>query len=130
MRAGYGRQQMRRVLVLLSLGLVLPPTAHAATAAPTGRLLVTLKRQTAPAQGAREAPAHAVAAAAGARPSGFSVPQIRLVTVAPQPGETMGELARRLRADPRVAAVSPEHRATLRFQPNDPALVTPEAAKD
>jgi len=121
---------MRRVLVLLCLGLVLPPTAHAATAAPTGRLLVTLKRGAATAPGARGATAHAVAAAAGARPSGFSVPQIRLVTVAPQPGETVGELAHRLRADPRVASVAPERKATLRFQPNDPALVTPEAAKD
>jgi serine protease len=129
-RAGYRRHQMRRVLVLLSLGLVLPPTAHATTAAPTGRLLVTLKREAAPAHGARGATAHAVAAAAGARPSGFSVPQIRLVTVAPQPGETVGELARRLRADPRVASVAPERRATLRLQPNDPALVTPETAKD
>ena len=121
---------MRRVLVLLSLGLVVPPAANAATTNTTGRLLVTLERGAASARGARDASAHAVTAAAGARPSGFSVPQIRLVTVAPQPGETLGELARRLRADPRVAAVAPERRAALRFVPNDPAIATPETAKD
>jgi serine protease len=117
---------MRRVLLALLLGLVLPPAAQAATPAGTGRLLVTLK----PGAPARASAAHAVAAAAGARPSGFSVPQIRLVTVGPRPGESLGSLAKRLRADPRVQSVVPERRATLRFQPNDPALVTPETAKD
>src|SRR3954470_10902664 len=116
---------MRRVLLVLCVGLLVPSAAHAATADGTGRLLVTLK------PGAAAAPApHAVAAAAGARQSGFSVPQIRLVTVASRPGESLRALAARLRADPRVASVAPERRAGLRFQPNDPALSTPETAKD
>jgi len=74
------------------------------------------------------ATAPAVAAAAGARASGFSVPQIRLVTVGPRPGESLRALARRLRADPRVAAVAPERRGAIRFQPNDPALSAAEPA--
>jgi serine protease len=122
---------MRRVLLVLSLGLVLPPAAHAATTDGTGRLLVTLRRgATAEQPSARVATARAVASAAQARPSGFSVPQIRLVTVRPRPGESLHAAAERLRADPRVADVSPERRAAPRFQPNDPALVTPETAKD
>src|SRR3954469_22461623 len=115
---------MRRALLVVSLGLLIPSTAHAATVG-TGRLLVTLKRGASPVPAVR-----AVAAAAAARPSGFSVPQIRLVTVAPRPGESLRALARRLRADPRVASVQPERRASLRFVPNDPALVTPETAKN
>src|SRR3954469_9422957 len=117
---------MRRVLLVLSVGLLVPSSAHAAMADGTGRLLVTLKRGTA----AAPAAGHAVAAAAAARPSGFSVPEIRLVTVAPRPGESLRALAPRLRADPRVASVAPERRAGLRFQPNDPALFTLEPAKD
>src|SRR3954452_211850 len=117
---------MRRVLLVLSVGLLVPSSAHAAMADGTGRLLVTLKRGPA----APPAAGHAVASAAAARPSGFSVPQIRLVTVAPRPGESLRALAARLRADPRVASVAPERRAGLRFQPNDPALSTPETAKD
>jgi serine protease len=124
---------MRRVLLVLSLGLVLPSTAHAATPGATGRLLVTLAPDAAAHSAhphARAGAARAVAAAAGARPSGFSVPQIRLVTVAPRAGESLRALAQRLRADPRVAAVSEERRAKLRFQPNDPALAAPETARD
>src|SRR3954451_17102655 len=117
---------MRRVLLVLSVGLLVPSSAHAAMADGTGRLLVTLKRAT----GAAPAAGHAVAAAAAARPSGFSVPQIRLVTVAPRPGESLRALAARLRSDSRVEAVAPERRAALRFQPNDPAFFTPETAKD
>ncbi len=118
---------MRRVLLVLGLGLVLPATASAAAPDATGRLLVTLKPG---ATASRPATAHAVAAAAGARTSGFSVPQIRLVTVGPRPGESLRALARRLRADPRVAAVAPERRGAIRFQPNDPALSAPELARD
>ena len=122
---------MRRVLLALILGLVLPAHAHAAVPDGTGRLLVTLKPAAATGHAAaRAAAVHAVASAAGARPSGFSVPQIRLVTVSPRPGESLHALAARLRADPRVASVAAERRAALRFQPNDPALVTPETAKD
>jgi subtilisin family serine protease len=116
---------MRRVLLVLSLGLVLPGAARAATPDGTGRLLVTLNPSAAP-----HTAGHAVAAAAGARRSGFSVPQIRLVTVAPRPGESQRALAARLRTDPRVASVEPERRAGLRFQPNDPAFTTLEPAND
>jgi serine protease len=115
---------MRRALVLLSLGLAIAPAAHA-QAPQTGRLLVTLAPG-AP-SGAR-ATAAALAAKAGARPSGFSVPQIRLITVRPRTGSGLHALAVRLRADPRVARVEVEHRARLRFEPNDPALTTPETA--
>jgi subtilisin family serine protease len=116
---------MRRVLLVLTVGLVLPGAARAATPDGTGRLLVTLKPGV---SGKRSG--HAVAAAATARPSGFSVPQIRLVTVAPRKGESLRALAARLRADPRVASVAPERRGAVRFSPNDPALYTPETAKD
>src|SRR5215210_467922 len=120
---------MRRAAVLLCLGLLLPASAHAAAAQRTGRLLVTLESGTAaPVPAAPTATARAVAAAAGAAPSGPVVPQIGLVTVRPRPGESARALARRLRADPRVRAVTPEHRGELRFQPNDPALAMPETA--
>ena len=115
---------MRRALLLLSLGLVIAPAAHA-QAPQTGRLLVTLAPGAAP--GARVTAA-ALAAQAGARPAGFSVPQIRLITVRPRKGAGLHALAVRLRADPRVARVEVEHRARLRFDPNDPALTTPETA--
>jgi serine protease len=115
---------MRRALVLLSLGLVLAPGAHAQTPQ-TGRLLVTLAPGAAP---RARVTAAALAAAAGARPAGFSVPPIRLITVRPRKGGGLHALAMRLRADPRVARVEVEHRARLRFDPNDPALTTPETA--
>jgi serine protease len=111
---------MRRALFLLTLGLVVAPAAHASAPA-TGRLLVTLR------PGA-EHRAAAVAASADARPADYSVPQIRLVTLRPQRGSGGARaLAARLRADPRVARVEVEHRARLRFDPNDPALTAPEA---
>jgi subtilisin family serine protease len=72
--------------------------------------------------------AAALAATAGARPAGFSVPQLRLVTLRPRTGAGLHALAVRLRADPRVARVEVEHRARPRLEPNDPALVTPETA--
>jgi serine protease len=72
--------------------------------------------------------AAAVAATAAARPAGYSVPQIRLVTLRPRPGRSLRALAARLRADRRVALVQVEHRARPRFDPNDPALTTPETA--
>jgi serine protease len=116
---------MRRAALVLCLALALPASARAAAPGETGRLLVTLRPDA-----GRRATGRAVAAAAGARPSGFSVPQIRLVTVGPRPGESQRALARRLRADPRVQSVAPERRGALRFQPNDPALFTLEGAKD
>src|SRR4051794_41771554 len=106
---------MRRVLLVLCVGLLVPSAAHAATADGTGRLLVTLKPGAiAPGAG------HAVAAAAAARPSGFSVPQIRLVTVAPRPGESLRALAARLRSDSRVEAGPPEPRPAPRLPAHHP----------
>jgi serine protease len=115
---------MRRALLLLSVGLVLAPAARADAPA-TGRLLVTLRPG---AEHRARASAAALAAADDARPAGFSVPQIRLVTLRPRPGRSERALAARLRADGRVARVEVEHRARLRFDPNDPALTAPETA--
>jgi subtilisin family serine protease len=105
-------------------GLVL--ATPAAGAAETGRLLVSL--QPAASGRAHAAAAVAVIARAGARRAAPSVPQIGLVVVRPTAGASLRALARRLRADPRVRAVSVEHRATLRKVPNDPALAAPETA--
>jgi serine protease len=109
---------MRRVaLVLLAAIFVVPGSAEAAR---TGRLLVTMKP---PAPGvAVVASATAVAASAGALPAGHTVPQVRLVTVRPKPGQSLRALARRLRRDPRVQSVQAEHRAATRLIPNDPAF--------
>jgi serine protease len=115
---------MRRALLLLSIGLVLAPAARADAPA-TGRLLVTLRPG---AEHHARVSAAALAASADARPAGFSVPQIRLVTVRPRPGRSLRALAARLRADGRVARVEVEHRARPRFDPNDPALTAPESA--
>jgi serine protease len=104
--------------------VTLVPAAAARQPAATGRLLVMLRSD----QRAHAAAARAVAARAGAVPAGFAVPQIGLLTVRPRPGESLRALARRLRADPRVAGVQAEHRARFRYQPNDPALTDPETA--
>jgi len=109
-------------------GLVPVATASAAETAPaTGRLLVLLD---APVAGAVASAARTreVIASAGARRSGHSAPQIGLVTVRPRAGESLSELAQRLRADPHVASVELERRSTPREVPNDPALVEPETA--
>lgn len=113
-----GREVRTRLLsATLALGALLTasPAAHADPST-TGRLLVTLR------PGA--AGGGATARAAGAEPAGISVPQLRLLTVRP----ATRAVARRLRADPRVARVEVEHRARLRFDANDPALATPEPA--
>jgi serine protease len=112
---------MRRALLLVFLGLVFAPTA-AADAPVTGRLLVTLR------PGAAHQASAAIAASAGARRAGYSVRQIRLVTLRPRHGERLRALAARLRADGRVERVQAEHRGRPRFDPNDPALTAPEAA--
>lgn len=119
-----GREVRARLLSLVTLGLVLAPTAHA-QAPQTGRLLVTVAPGAAP---RARVTAAALAATTGARPAGFSVPQIGLVTLRPRGGAGLHALAVRLRADPRVARVEVEHRGRPRFEPNDPALVTPETA--
>jgi subtilisin family serine protease len=108
---------LRVALPLFAVILLLPASAQASS---TGRLLVTLDR---PAAGtAVAASATAVAASADAVAAGHSVPQVRLVTVAPKPGESPRTLAQRLRRDPRVKHVEAEHRAATRLVPNDPAF--------
>jgi serine protease len=122
----------RSALIAFAAGLAVAPAgalalareAHAQSSA-TGRLLVTLRPA---AQHHSRASAAALARAADARLAGFSVPQLRLVTLRPRARHGTRALAARLRADPRVARVEVEHRARLRFQPNDPALTTPETA--
>src|SRR4051812_4771954 len=108
----------RRLFLLLALTILAAP-ASANAASTTGRLLVSLSTPDGP---------RAFAAAAGARTSGRAVPQIGLVTVRPRHGESLRALAQRLRADPRVRAVSAEGRATFRADPGDPALSRPETA--
>ncbi|MEP6953506.1 MAG: S8 family serine peptidase [Solirubrobacteraceae bacterium] len=115
----------RRALALTVLALLAPAAPAAAAPTGTGRLLVTLAPGAAH-QHTRAATA--VVAAAGARRAGWSVPAIGLVTLRPAPGASAAGLARRLRADPRVARVQAEHRARIRFEPDDPALSTPETA--
>lgn len=118
---------MRRFALLAALVAGLTPAAAHAASTPTGRLLVLLDR---PGDGraAAAATAKAVIASVGARRSGHSAPQIGLVTVRPRAGETLAALAARLRADPRVHAVEPERRFTLREVPNDPAFTVAETA--
>jgi len=126
-----GRQVRPRLLraaglapPLLAATLAVAPSAHAA-APTTGRLVVEVR----PAAGHHErVSASALARSAQARLAGFSVRQLRLVTLRPRPGTSLRSLAARLRGDPRVARVEVEHRASLRLQPNDPALTTPEVA--
>lgn len=78
--------------------------------------------------GRARAAASAVIASSAARRSGFGAPQIGLVTVRPRAGETLAELAARLRADPRVVSVQRERRHAPREVPDDPALTSPESA--
>ena len=119
-----GREVRTRLLAGVTLLALGAPGAAAASAAShaqaTGRLLVTL----APADSAAHAAAQ-VAFAAGARPAGPQVPQLRLITVRPAAGASQRALARRLRRDPRVTRVEVEHRAVPRALPNDPALTEP-----
>ncbi|HET6507645.1 MAG TPA: S8 family serine peptidase [Baekduia sp.] len=104
------------------------PARPAATPSPgaTGRLLVTLKP---PAPGAAHASAaratRAVAARAGAT-TRLTIPRLRTAAVEPRAGETPAELARRLRADPRVLNVTAERRFALRYVPSDPAFTSAE----
>ena len=121
-----GREVRARLLSLATVGLALASAGHAQASTPqTGRLLVTVAPGSAP---RARVTAAALAATAGARPAGFSVPQLHLVTLRPRGRAGLHALAVRLRADPRVARVEVEHRARPRLEPNDPALVTPETA--
>ncbi|HEX2086941.1 MAG TPA: S8 family serine peptidase [Solirubrobacteraceae bacterium] len=103
------------VLLATALALAAAGPASATAAERTGRLLVSLE------------PSHTPVALASANVAA-SVPEIGLVAVRPRRGETLGELRRRLAADPRVRAVDVEHRAAPRAATNDPALTDPESA--
>ena len=113
----------------LALVAVAAPLAAQAQAAPerTGRLLVTLDRPHAISPAAARA-ADAVLAVQGVRRDGAQVPQIGLVSVRPVGGLALSALARILRRQPGVRSVDVEHRYSLRFVPNDPALTAPEAS--
>jgi subtilisin family serine protease len=120
---------MRPCLILLAVALALIAPAAAQAAAPerTGRLLVTLdnpKHEV----GVRAAAAAAVLGRRDVRRDGFQVPQINLVSVRPIGGLGLAALAGILRRVPGVHSVDIEHRASLRFAPNDPALTAPEPA--
>jgi len=112
------RRPVLTAVLAAALAVAAPASAHTSY---TGRLLVLLDR------GAHAQP-RAVAAAADAIPAGHSVPQIGLVTVRPRPGETLHQLAQRLRAEPGVASVQPEARFAYRDTPDDPAINDPETA--
>jgi subtilisin family serine protease len=119
---------MRRLALLAAVVGAMAQASAADAGAPTGRLLVLLDRPAYGQAAAAAVTARAVVAAAGARPSGHSVPQIGLVTVAPHAGESLAALAARLRADPRVHSVQAERRFSLREVPNDPAFTVDEGS--
>src|SRR5258705_11514314 len=106
---------MRRHVLLLAAVLVAIPAGSASAAETTGRLLVTLHRS-AGSPAARAAPFDAVAASAGAFRAGFSVPQLRLVTVRPRRGASLSALARRPRPEPPLARLGPANPAQPRYQ--------------
>jgi subtilisin family serine protease len=117
-------------LTALAMAVVaaLAALAAPANAAPerTGRLLVTLDRQGSAAAGARAAAA--VLALGGVRRDGAQIPQLDVISVRPAGGLALPALARILRRQPGVRSVEVEHRHTLRFVPNDPALTAPEVS--
>ena len=114
------------VVVTAVLGLALAQSAAAGADPLTGRALVLLKDRHG--GSAHASAARAFLARTGARRSGRSVPEIGLVTVALPHGRSFASFAHDLRADPSVKSVQPEHRATLREVPNDPALSAAEPA--
>ena len=113
-------------LALLATAFVAVPAAAQAEPERTGRLLVTLDRSHGT-DGARAAVGRLLALD-GVRRDGAQVPQIGLVSVRPVGGLALSALAPILRRLPGVRSVDVEHRATLRYAPNDPALTTPETA--
>jgi serine protease len=113
---------MRRVAMLLLALALLLAAPSVASAAPTGRLLVSIDAPEG--RTAQAAAAQAIIARHDAAPTGRDVAQIGLVTVEARPGQSIAELERSLRADPAVRSVSREHRAALRLTPNDPGLAT------
>jgi subtilisin family serine protease len=119
---------VRLICVCLAVLAVLAVAPAAAQAAPErpGRLLVTLDAP--PGSAAARAVTAAVLGQPAARRDGHQVPQIGLVSVRPAAGVAASVLAPLLRRLPGVRAVEVEHRATLRFTPNDPALSAAEPA--
>ena len=105
---------------LCAIALLTAPVA--ADAATTGRLLVTYDAQ---APTARAAAVRAVVARSGARRAG-SLPRLHTDVVRPPAGVGPAAFARTLRRVPGVRLVQAERRHELRYQPNDPTLVTPE----
>jgi serine protease len=103
------------------------PSAAASPAPATGNVLVLLDRGRAAAAAGRAA-VHATIAAAAARPAGFDVPQIGLITIRPARGESARALEAKLRRLPGIASVQTEHRLIPRLVPDDPALSAPENA--
>ncbi|MDQ6749485.1 MAG: S8 family peptidase [Actinomycetota bacterium] len=118
--------QMTRVLTIAVLGAAAAAGWAAPGAAADDRFEVLLRGSHAAA--AHASAAGAVLARAGARRAGPRVPEIGLETVAPPPGGSVAKLLRALRGDPRVRAVYPVQRLSLRAVPNDPALAQAEGA--
>ena len=117
-------------LLAATLATAVAPAAVAAAAAaaaaePTGRLLVTLDT---PQSGLAAHTTAALLARAELRRDGAQAPRIGMVGVRPAAGLALGALAATLRRLPGVRAVDVEHRASLRFTPNDPAITEPETA--
>lgn len=107
-------------LALCALALLAGPgTAHAGT---TGRLLVTYDAQV---PTARTSAVRAVIARSGGARAG-SLPRLRTDVVRPPTGVGPAAFARTLRRVRGVRRVQVERRHELRYQPDDPALVTPE----
>lgn len=121
------RRRAAASLAVIATALVFAPSsAQAAARAPstTGRLLVTL--DTSAGTSAVRRATNAILATAGIRREGAQASQIGLVSVRPVGGLAPATLARTLQRLPAVRAVDVEHRANLRFVPNDPALTAPE----
>lgn len=107
-------------LALLALIAIAPASASAATER-TGRLLVMVDKD---AQ-RRAAP---LIERQGVRRAGEQVPEIGLVTVKPDAGQSLAAAAAALRELPGVTSVTAERRYEMRLIPNDPALQTVETA--
>src|SRR5688500_699281 len=118
-------RRSRPTIAAAVLAALLLPAAPAAAGELTGRLLVTLEQDTRPR--AVASAARAVAAKAGARAAGAPLPRLGVAVLRPAPGVSRAAAIARLRADPRVARVELERRATLRHVPNDPGLSAPDA---
>ncbi len=109
------------LFTVLAVGVLAPRALAQAPAAATGNVLVLLQRDVAGEAAVTHA-VRALAAGAGGRPAGRSVPQIGLITLRPAAGQSVAAFERRLRALPGVASVQAERRYVPRSLPNDPAL--------